>query len=135
VSDQVTVLIIDDEIHIRRLIGRMLEGAGFKAIETGSGKQALTILRDPENRPDIITCDIAMPDMNGFDILHTIKNDPELCHIPVIMLTAMGQLEEAGRAKKMGASDYITKPFSAISLIDILREQVKKSREQVEESS
>lgn len=126
-TDQVTVMVIDDENHMRRLIGRMLQGAGFHVIEAGSGKQALSILQAGTNRPDIITCDISIPDLDGFEILHQIKSNPDLAGIPVIMLTAMGQLGEANRAKEMGASDYITKPFSAISLIDILYEQVKKS--------
>jgi len=95
-----TVLIIDDEIHIRRLIGRMLQGAGYRAIETGNGHEALAILADPENRPDIITCDIAMPDMNGFQILEAVRSNPDLDDIPVIMLTAMGQQEDATRVRK-----------------------------------
>jgi diguanylate cyclase len=122
----VTVMIIDDENHMRRLIGRMLEGGGFKVIEAGSGEEALAMLADPAYRPDIITCDISMPDMDGFETLQQIKGNPALADIPVVMLTAMGQLGEAGRAKEMGAGNYITKPFSAISLIDTLNEQVKK---------
>ena len=60
-------------------------------------------------------------------MLHKIHSTPDLAGTPVIMLRAMGQLGEANRAKEMGASAYITKPFSAISLIDILYEQVKKA--------
>lgn len=123
----ITVMVIDDESHMRRLIGRMLEGGGFKVIEAGGGPEALALLADPANRPDIITCDISMPEMDGFETLQQIKDSPNLSGIPVVMLTAMGQLGDASRAKEMGAANYITKPFSAISLIDTLNQQVKKS--------
>jgi CheY-like chemotaxis protein len=123
VSKKVTVMIIDDEIHMRRLISRMLKGAGFEVIEVASGAEALRILHDALEKPDLVTCDISMPDLNGFEILETIRSNPELVTLPVIMLTAMGQLSDADRAKKMGATDYITKPFSALSLINIVRQQ------------
>lgn len=113
-------MVIDDESHMRRLIRRMLEGGGFKVIEASDGQEALALLSNPQEKPDIITCDISMPEVNGFELLHMLKNNPKLAGIPVVMLTAMGQLGEASRAKEMGASDYITKPFSAISLIDLL---------------
>jgi CheY-like chemotaxis protein len=118
-------MIIDDENHIRRLIGRMLEGVGFKVIEADSGKRAFSLLRSPSNRPDVITCDITMPDMDGFEFLQKIKSDSILGEIPVIMLTSMGQIREIKRAKDMGASDYITKPFSAATLVDILNKQAQ----------
>ena len=125
-SRKVRVMIIDDEIHMRRLISRMLTSAGFEAIEAASGVEALKILNHASPKPDLITCDIAMPDLNGFEILEAIRNNPELDNLPVIMLTAMGQLSDADRAKKMGATDYITKPFSALSLINIVRQQTEK---------
>ncbi len=119
----ITVLVVDDEIHMRRLISRMLKGAGFNVIETGSGVEALKILADSQNKPDLVTCDISMPDMDGFEILQAIRSNPDLVDLPVIMLTAMGQLSEADRAKEMGATNYITKPFSAMSLINIIRQE------------
>jgi len=112
---------------MRRLIGRMLKAAGFEAIEMASGREALKILsgslENPDLKPDLITCDISMPDMDGFEILEAVRNNPQLTNIPVIMLTAMGQLSDAKRAKEMGAAEFITKPFSAVSLINIIRQQ------------
>lgn len=123
----ITVMVIDDESHMRRLIGRMLEGGGFNVIEAGGGREALALLADPAQKPDIITCDISMPEMDGFETLQQIKDSPALSGIPVVMLTAMGQLSDASRAKEMGAANYITKPFSALSLIDTLNKEVRKS--------
>jgi CheY-like chemotaxis protein len=127
VSRKITVLVVDDEIHMRRLIGRMLQSAGFNVIETASGSEALRLLNESGRRPDLVTCDISMPDMDGFEILKAIRSNPDLVNLPVIMLTAMGQLSDADRAKEMGATDYITKPFSAISLINIVRRQTTQT--------
>lgn len=119
-------MVVDDEIHMRRLISRMLQGAGFDVIEAASGTEALRILNNSPHKPDLITCDISMPDMDGFEILEAVRSNPELVDLPVIMLTAMGQLSDADRAKEMGATDYITKPFSAISLVNIVRSKTAK---------
>ena len=121
---KIVLLVIDDEIHIRRLIDRMLSNRGFSVFGAGSGDEALKMMENAGVSPDIITCDVSMPDMNGFEILSEIKENPQFAHIPVIMLTAMGQVGEAHRAKEMGASDYITKPFSANGLFDILTRHV-----------
>ena len=121
---QFTVLVIDDEIHMLRLIQRILEMAGFSVVGSDSGKYALEVLQNPDTRPDVITCDISLPDMDGFEVLRRVKSDASLQHIPVIMLTAMGQHRDAARAKEMGASDFLTKPFSATTLIDVLHRQL-----------
>ena len=117
-------MVIDDEIHMRRLIARMLQGAGFQVVETGSGTEALRILTESPVKPHLITCDISMPDMDGFEILAAIRNNAHLAHLPVIMLTAMGQLGDADRAKEMGANGFITKPFSALSLVNLVRREI-----------
>jgi CheY-like chemotaxis protein len=117
-----TVLIIDDEIHIRRLTARMLELAGYRVIEATGGKHALALLQDA--RPDVITCDITMPDMNGLEVLKAIKSQPDVAHIPVIMLTAVGEDKEAARATQLGAADYITKPFGSTNLIETIERQL-----------
>lgn len=126
-TKKTTLLVIDDEIHIRRLIARMLSSRGFSVFSAGSGTEAFKLMEQDDLCPDIITCDVSMPDMNGFEILDKIKQIPRLASIPVIMLTAMGQVGEAHRAKEMGASDYITKPFSANILFDVLRQHVSIS--------
>ncbi len=122
---QYTILVIDDEIHMLRLIQRILEMAGFSVIGSDSGKYALEVLQNPDTRPDVITCDISLPDMDGFEVLRRVKSDANLQNIPVIMLTAMGQYRDADRAKKMGASGFLTKPFSAATLIDVLHRQLE----------
>jgi CheY-like chemotaxis protein len=117
-----TVLIIEDEIHIRRLTVTVLELAGYRALEAANGPQALHLIH--EKQPDVITCDITMPGMTGFEVLETIKSQPETADIPVIMLTAIGQEKDSVRAIEMGAADFITKPFSSTNLIETIERQL-----------
>jgi CheY-like chemotaxis protein len=117
-----TVLIIDDEIHIRRLTARMLEMAGYQVLEAASGAQALSLLE--ETRPDVITCDITMPGMNGFEVLEALKSQPDTAEIPVIILTAAGEEKDADRATALGAADYVTKPFGTINLVETIERQL-----------
>jgi CheY-like chemotaxis protein len=120
----ITVLIIDDAVHIRRLVARMLEQAGFHTLEAADGLQGLRILK--EKKPDVVTCDISMPLMDGHEFLMVVKKDPQTRHIPIIVVTALGQEEEAARATAMGASAYLTKPFSSSHLIETIFDQVKE---------
>jgi CheY-like chemotaxis protein len=121
-----TVLIIDDEIHIRRLISQMLELAGYQVLEAASGPEALRLIE--ETRPDVITCDIFMPGMTGFDVLEALKSEPVTAEIPVIMLTALGQEKDTNRAMELGAADYVTKPFGTTKLAETIEQQLGREQ-------
>jgi CheY-like chemotaxis protein len=123
----VTVLIIDDEIHIRRLIAQMLELAGYRVLEAAGGSEALSLLE--ETRPDVITCDIFMPGMSGYEVLEALKAQPTTAEIPVIMLTALGQDKDTARAMELGAADYVTKPFGTTKLAETIRRQLEGGQE------
>ncbi len=118
-----TVLIIDDEIHIRRLIAQMLELAGYRVLEAASGPEALRLIEGTV--PDVITCDIFMPGMTGFDVLEALKSQPDTAKIPVIMLTALGQEKDTNRAMELGAADYVTKPFGTTKLTETIERQLE----------
>lgn len=118
-----TVLIIDDEIHIRRLIAQMLELAGYRVLEAASGAEALRLIEGTV--PDVITCDIFMPGMTGFDVLEALKSQPDTAKIPVIMLTALGQEKDTNRAMELGAADYVTKPFGSTKLTETIERQLE----------
>ena len=122
----ISVLIIDDAVHIRRLVARMLEYAGFRTFEAADGLQGLQILK--EKKPDIVTCDLSMPHMDGYEFLLAARSDPQTQHIPIIVVTAIGQEEEAVRATAMGANVYLTKPFSSSHLIETIRKQIETIR-------
>jgi CheY-like chemotaxis protein len=120
-----TVLIIDDAVHIRHLVARMLEQAGFSTLQAADGFEGLLLLQ--EHLPDIVTCDISMPLMDGYQFLAAAKQSPQTQHIPIIVVTAIGQEEEVARATAMGADAYLTKPFSSSNLIETIQTQLKKS--------
>ena len=117
-----TVLVIDDEIHMRRLAARILELGGYSVLEAASGDEALSIVE--QTPPDVITCDISMPGMSGFEFLAAIKAMPSAANIPVIMLTALGQNKDISRATALGAAAYISKPFSSAKLIETIQRQL-----------
>jgi CheY-like chemotaxis protein len=120
------ILIIDDAIHIRRLIARMLELANYSTLEASDGLQGLQMLK--EQRPDVVTCDISMPRMDGFQFLSAAKTDPDLKDIPVIVITAIGQQEETLKAAEMGADACLTKPFSSSHLIETIEAQLAEKQ-------
>lgn len=118
-------LVIDDAVHIRRLIVRMLDRAGITTLEATDGTQGLQLVKD--HKPDIITCDIAMPLMDGYEFLEIMKADSELRHIPIIIITALGQLEETTKAIELGADACITKPFSSSHLLEIIHANLENN--------
>jgi CheY-like chemotaxis protein len=124
----VTILIVDDELHIRRLIAQMLELAGYRVLEAASGLEALSLLE--EERPDVITCDIFMPGMSGYEVLEALKSQSSTAEIPVIMLTALGQEKDTARAMELGAADYVTKPFGTTKLAETIERQLEGRQEE-----
>jgi CheY-like chemotaxis protein len=102
----------------------MLEQFGFNTLQAADGLQGLEILQTA--KPDIVTCDIAMPHMDGYEFLTAARNNPETRHIPIIMVTAVGQESEAAKVTEMGADAYLTKPFSSSHLLEIIRSQLSK---------
>jgi pilus assembly protein CpaE len=105
------VLIVDDQFTIRYLVEHQLKKEGFETFMAKDGPGALESARI--HQPDLIVLDVMMPDMNGFDVLQQLKNDPDLAQIPVIFLTSLSSKEDKLRAFNLGAEDYLTKPFQA----------------------
>lgn len=116
-----TVLIIDDEEHMRWAINKALSAEDYRVIEAPDGEKGLAIVA-AEN-PDLVLLDLRMPGMDGISVLKKIKSD--FAKIPVIVITAHGTIETAIESMKLGASDYITKPFD----IDELKILIKRSIE------
>ena len=102
----------------------MLNQNNFSTLEAADGLEGLRLLR--EQKPDVVTCDISMPLMDGFEFLLAAKNDPEVSNIPIIIITAVGQEEETAKAIKLGADDYVTKPFSSSHLLQTIQNQLNK---------
>lgn len=105
----ITVLCVDDEVDLRKLLVEELTEAGLTTLEASNGKEALEIILS--SWPDIVVCDISMPVMNGHELLAEIQiNHPEFSHTPFIMLTAFNDKENQLTSLSAGAEDYLTKP-------------------------
>ncbi|MGZ2478741.1 response regulator [Sinorhizobium medicae] len=107
-----TALIIDDEPAARNLIAKALAEAGLASIEASNGQEGLAAAR--EHRPDAIILDIIMPHQDGWSVLRALKNDPELCTIPVILATILADRE---LGLSLGAVEYLTKPIDTDKLV------------------
>ncbi|HEY0561841.1 MAG TPA: sigma-54 dependent transcriptional regulator [Methylophilus sp.] len=107
-----TILAVDDEPHMRRLLEISLRQAGYKAMVAEDGKQALTIIA--AQTVDLVVSDLHMPGMNGLELLKNIRTQSE--RLPFIMVTAQGEIQTAVEAMKLGAADYIQRPFELETL-------------------
>ena len=110
-----TLLVIDDDPEARALMQRFLGKEGFRIVEAADGPTGLRLAR--ELRPDVITLDVLMPGMDGWEVLGALKDDPGLAEIPVILATIVDE-EHLGFA--LGASEYLTKPIDRERLIAVL---------------
>ena len=112
-----TVLVVDDDASVRGLLAKTLEKEGYRVIAASNGVEALALAR--EHKPQAITLDVMMPQLDGWGALKELKADAELRDIPVIMVTV---LNERGMAIPLGAADFVTKPVDRQRLTAILRE-------------
>lgn len=105
----ITILCVEDEDDIRNLLVEEISEAGFATLEATNGKQALELII--RKWPDIVVCDITMPEMNGHQLFAEIQmNHEQLANIPFIFLTALSDKDNMVTALKAGAADYLTKP-------------------------
>lgn len=116
------VLLIEDEPNIIEAISFILSRDGWDVKAHSNGHDAMDVVR--AQRPDVIILDVMLPGRNGFDILADIRADPDLGQVPVLMLTARGQLKDREMAERAGASHYMTKPFSNAEVLDAVRSLV-----------
>jgi len=104
------ILVVDDEPSIVDLLREALRYAGFSVTSTDNGPDAVRLAR--ESRPDLIVLDVMMPGRDGFEVLRTLKAQPETAAIPVVLLTAKATDSDVWEGWKSGADYYMTKPFN-----------------------
>jgi two-component system chemotaxis response regulator CheY len=118
-------LVVDDFSTMRRIVRGLLKEMGCQHVEEAEdGVMALQALRS--GRIDFVVSDINMPNMDGFELLGQIKQDPALCHIPVLMVTAEARKEDIVRAAQTGAAGYIVKPFTKATLEEKIHKIIQK---------
>ncbi|HLB05701.1 MAG TPA: response regulator [Thermodesulfobacteriota bacterium] len=104
------VLVVDDDVFIRRMIEIRLKAADVNVIEAENGEEAVE--KTISERPDLIIMDIMMPQMDGFQACEAIRSNTKISGTPILMLTARGQQIDLEKAMALGILEYITKPFS-----------------------
>ncbi|MBI4323237.1 MAG: response regulator [Candidatus Omnitrophica bacterium] len=114
-----TILLVDDDPNIRKIMSRQLEHWGYRVVTAASGEEGVTRART--DAPALILLDIMMPKMRGREACAALKADPKTRDIPVIFLTALGLADHIRAGMDLGAEDYVVKPFRP----DDLRERIK----------
>ncbi len=118
------ILVIDDNNDIRENTAEILELAGYSTLTAENGKKGVEIA--VREKPDLIVCDIMMPDLDGYGVLHLLKKNVDTEHIPFIYLTAKTERGDFRKGMEMGADDYITKPFDDLELLRAIEIRLKK---------
>jgi CRP-like cAMP-binding protein/CheY-like chemotaxis protein len=120
-----SILVIDDNKDIRENTAEILDLAGYKTFTAENGKVGVDVaLRE---KPSVIVCDIMMPDLDGYGVLHLLRKNADTQNIPFIFLTAKTERSDFRKGMEMGADDYITKPFEDIELLNAIEVRLKKA--------
>ncbi len=112
------ILIVDDESHIRRLLATRLEAEGYEVDEACDGEEGLAAVE--RRPPDLVLLDVMMPGADGYEVLERIRRGGH--DLPVVILTAKGQEQDRDAAIDRGATGFVTKPFSPIKLLAMIRD-------------
>lgn len=121
------VLVVEDELAIAKLIKYVLENAGFEVTLIHEGDAVLPAISEVD--PNIVVLDLMLPVLSGFDILTHMEEKGILRSVPVIVLTCRGQEEDKRKAMRLGASEFMTKPFSPSGLVAVINSVLNKSGE------
>lgn len=119
------VLLIEDNTDIRENMSEILELSGYRVTTAADGMQGVN--EAINIKPDIIVCDIMMPVLDGYGVIHMLQKNPETRNIPFIFLTAKAERNEIRKGMELGADDYITKPFNGTELLNAIEARLKKN--------
>ncbi len=122
------VLVIEDNSEIRENMIEILELAGYGVTVAGNGTQGVALAN--KGLPDIILCDIMMPELDGYGVLYLLHKDPRTANIPFIFITAKSERLDLRKGMEMGADDYLTKPFGRLELLNAIESRLKKKEQQ-----
>ncbi len=122
-----TVLVVDDDPVILKLLEVNFEMEGFQVVRAADGAEGLERAR--EVRPDIVVLDVMMPRMTGYEVAKALREDDGTAHIPIIFVTARAQSSDVERGMELGVEDYVTKPFDPLDLIDRVNTLLARSQD------
>lgn len=118
-----TLLVVEDEAVLRESIVEILILENYTVLSAANGIEALTVMQ--QHKPDLILCDIVMPEMDGYQLLEKLRADKETAYIPVIFLTARIDRESMRQGIQLGAEEYLTKPFVSEVLLKVIQERLQ----------
>lgn len=119
------ILLVDDEATIIKVAGKRLEVAGYEVIAAMTGTDGLALAKSEQ--PDLILLDIMLPWPDGYEICETLKADPQLKHIPIVMFSAKASPADQERGLRAGADAYVTKPYDPVHLLKVVDSFLKPS--------
>jgi CRP-like cAMP-binding protein/FixJ family two-component response regulator len=119
------ILIIEDDKIMRENTAEILELAQYEVMTAANGRLGTNMAK--EKLPDLIICDIMMPELDGYGVLHMLSRDPKTASIPFIFLTAKAEKSEMRKGMELGADDYLTKPFEDTELLNAIESRLKKA--------
>lgn len=119
------ILVIDDEAKLRKQFAALLALEGFAVIEARNGREGVDFAR--RERPDLVICDITMPEMNGHRVLETLRGEPATAHLPFIFLTGWSERDDVRAGMNLGADDYLTKPVDPAELIAAVKARLRRA--------
>lgn len=118
------ILLIEDDVTVRENTAELLELSNYEVITASDGKQGC--LKAHSVVPDIIVCDIMMPEMDGYGVLQELSKTPKTANIPFIFLSAKTEHKDIRRGMDLGADDYLTKPFEEEDLLSAIESRLAK---------
>jgi two-component system sensor histidine kinase/response regulator len=118
------ILVIEDDPYVRDIIADLLSAEGYQVMSARNGR--LGIEQALAQTPDLILCDIMMPEVDGYEVLRTLRARPETSLTPFIFLTALSERSAIRQGMTLGADDYLTKPFSSVELLEAVRSRLRR---------
>ena len=123
------ILVIEDEPEMRRNITALLRYKDYEPIAADNGRHGVELAR--REKPDLILCDVMMPELDGYGVLRALQADAKLAVIPFIFLTAKGEKDDLRSGMNLGADDYLTKPVANDDLVQAIEARLSRSARQV----
>ncbi len=120
-----TLLVIEDNEDVRENTAEILELANYEVLTAANGKEGVALAK--KHLPDMIICDIMMPELDGYGVLHILSHNAQTAKIPFLFLTAKAEKSDFRKGMNLGADDYITKPFEEVDLLDTIHRRLEKA--------
>lgn len=121
------ILLIEDDAKMRQHMSALLASEGYQTIEARNGREGVELVKS--QRPDLVLCDITMPEMNGHRVLEALRNDAATAHLPFIFLTGWGENQDLRAGMNLGADDYLVKPVDPTELLTAVKARLRRRKQ------